>query len=135
MAYWLLKSEPHAYSWDDLVRDGVTGWTGVRNAAAALNLKAMGEGDLALFYHSNIGKECVGVARITRTAYPDPTDASGRHPAVDIAPVRPFARPVTLKQLKADPRFAAMALVRLSRLSVGPVTADEWAAIEALAAA
>ncbi|MFA7439949.1 MAG: EVE domain-containing protein [Sphingomonadaceae bacterium] len=132
MAYWLLKSEPHAYSWDDLVRDGETAWDGVRNYQASNNLKAMQPDDEAFFYHSNVGKEIVGIARITRTAFPDTTDDSGRWVAVGVAPVRPVARPVTLAEMKAMPELEGFALIRQSRLSVVPVSADEWRIITAL---
>lgn len=134
MTHWLLKSEPDAYGWDDLVRDGRTQWTGVRNFQAAANLRAMVVGDEAFFYHSNEGKACVGIMRVVASAYPDPTDATAKFPAVDVAPVKPLPRPVTLAELKADARFADMALVRLSRLSVSPVTLAEWTAILELAA-
>ncbi len=133
MAHWLLKSEPDAYGWDDLVRDGQTAWTGVRNHSAALNLKAMAVGDTAFFYHSNTGKACVGIVRVTRTAYPDPTDDTDRFPAVDVSPVEPLASPVTLAAIKADTALAQMDLVRLSRLSVSAVRDTEWAAILAMA--
>ena len=133
MAHWLLKSEPDAYGWDDLVRDGGTAWTGVRNASAALNLKAMAVGDEAFFYHSNIGKACVGTVRVTRAAYGDPTDATGRFVAIDVAPVVPLTYPVTLAAIKAVPALAGMDLVRLSRLSVSKVSDAEWAAIMTMA--
>ena len=129
MAHWLVKSEPASYGWDDLVKEGRTEWTGVRNHAAALNLKAMEEGDEAFFYHSMTGLEIVGIARVTRTAAPDPTRKDGNWVSVELAPVHPLKTPVTLKSIKADPRFKDMALVRLSRLSVGPVTEEEWAAV------
>jgi predicted RNA-binding protein with PUA-like domain len=131
VAHWLLKSEPASYGWDDLVRDGSTEWTGVKNAAAAINLRAMQVGDEALFYHSVTGLEAVGIAKITRVAAPDPTDA--KWVSVEIAPVRPLAHPVTLKAMKADPRLAEMRMVRQSRLSVSPVTDAEWKAILELA--
>ena len=129
MAYWLLKSEPGSYGWDDLVRDGATEWTGVRNHAAALNLKAMAVGDQAFFYHSMTGLEVVGIARITRAASPDPTAKEGNWVSVEIAPIRPLAHPVTLKAIKADSRLNEMAIVRQSRLSVSAVRDAEWAAI------
>jgi predicted RNA-binding protein with PUA-like domain len=127
--HWLLKSEPFKYSWKRLVRDGRTHWDGVRNHQAANNLRAMRCGDRAFFYHSNEGLEIVGIAEIVREAYPDPGDESGRFVMVDISPVAPVARPVTLQQIKADPRLADLALVRQSRLSVVPVAPQEWAAI------
>ncbi len=129
MAHWLIKSEPDVYGWDDLVREGRTHWNGVRNNTAALNLKAMAVGDTAFFYHSNEGLACVGIVRIVRTAYPDPSDETGRYVMVDVEPVRPLACPVTLKAIKAEPRLAAMELVRQSRLSVAPVRDAEWAII------
>lgn len=129
MAHWLLKSEPFKYSWDDLVRDGRTHWDGVRNHQAALNLKAMAVGDTALFYHSNEGKECIGLVEIVKTAYPDPGDPAGRFVMVDVVPVRPLARPVTLAQMKADGRLNDLALIRQSRLSVVPVNDAHWAII------
>jgi predicted RNA-binding protein with PUA-like domain len=104
-------------------------WNGVRNAQAALNLKAMAVGDEALFYHSNIGKEAVGICRVTKTAYPDPTDETGRWVAVSVAPVRALARPVTLAAMKANPALAEFQLIRQSRLSVVPVRPAEWAEI------
>ena len=131
MAYWLMKSEPHSYSWDQLVADGGTEWDGVRNPAARLHLKAMKPGDEALFYHSGDEKAAVGIMRITREAAPDPKDANWV--SVAVAPVRPLAKPVTLKAMKADPRLAELAMIRQSRLSVSPVRAAEWAAILAMA--
>ncbi len=131
--YWLVKSEPDTYSFDDLVRDGQTVWDGVRNNAAALNLKAMKVGDEVLFYHSGSGPAAVGVAKVTRQAFPDPGDASGRFVAVEIAPVRPLKRPVTLAEVKARPELGDMKIVRQSRLSVSPVTAEEWSTLLAMA--
>jgi predicted RNA-binding protein with PUA-like domain len=133
MAHWLLKSEPFKYAWDRLVADGRTHWDGVRNHQAALNLKAMAVGDRAFFYHSNEGLEIVGICEIVRTAYPDPSDPAGRFVMVDVAPMVPVKTPVTLKQIKADPLLSGMALVRQSRLSVCPVTPEEWARACALA--
>jgi predicted RNA-binding protein with PUA-like domain len=133
MAHWLLKSEPFKYAWDRLVADRRTHWDGVRNHQAALNLKAMAVGDRAFFYHSNEGLEIVGICEIVRTAYPDPSDPAGRFVMVDVAPVVPVKTPVTLKQIKADPLLSGMALVRQSRLSVCPVTPEEWARACALA--
>jgi predicted RNA-binding protein with PUA-like domain len=127
MAYWLLKSEPFVYPWSKLVADGLNGWDGVRNYQAANNLKAMKVGEKAFFYHSNEGLEIVGVAEIVREAYPDTSDPSGRFVMVDIKPVRPVVRPVTLKEMKADPRLAELKLIRQSRLSVVPVGDAEWA--------
>ena len=134
MAHWLMKSEPEAYSWDDLVREGEGTWDGVRNHAAALNLKAMQVGDEALFYHSVIGKEVVGVMTISRPAAPDPTEPEGtRWVAVKVKPVAKLNRPVTLATLKTDPALAGMVMLRQSRLSVSPVGDAEWAAIRELA--
>lgn len=133
MAYWLLKSEPVKYPWSQMVKDGRTHWDGVRNHQASNNLKAMKIGDQAFFYHSNEGLEIVGVVEIVGEYYPDPTDVSGRFGMVDVAPVMPLTQSVTLKTMKADPMLQNMALVRQSRLSVCPVTADEWARVLALA--
>jgi predicted RNA-binding protein with PUA-like domain len=126
MARWLMKSEPFKYSWDDLVRDGSTFWNGVRNNQAALYLKAMEIGDEVLFYHSNEGLAVVGIARVCKTAYPDHTDEKGRFVMVDIEPVRPFARPVTLAEMKAEPALAGMKMFQQFRLSVLPIADDEW---------
>ncbi len=126
MAHWLVKSEPGAYSFEDLQRDGRTVWDGVRNNAAALHLKAMKVGDEVLFYHSQEGLAVVGVARVAREAFPDASDPSGRFVAVELEPVRPLARPVTLAAMKAEPVLADMAMIRQSRLSVSPVTDAEW---------
>lgn len=133
MAYWLLKSEPFKYSWSQMVADGRIHWDGVRNHQAAANLKAMQVGDRAFFYHSNEGKEIVGVVEIARTAYPDPSDETGRFVMVDITPLMPVPIPVTLAAIKADPRLGDFALVRQSRLSVVPVRDGEWAMLCAMA--
>ena len=133
MAHWLLKSEPFKFSWDQLVKDGRTHWDGVRNHQAAINLKAMAVGDTAFFYHSNEGKEIVGVAEIVRTAYPNPTDEAGRFVMVDVVPVKPVKRPVTLAEMKATPALADLALIRQSRLSVVPVSDEHWSIIMAMA--
>jgi len=133
MAYWLLKTEPSAYSWDQLVKDKRTNWSGVRNFQAAANLKAMKKGDRAFFYHSGEGKEIVGVAEIVKEAYPDTTDKSGRFVMVDLVPVEPVKTPVSLASVKATPALKNMPLVRLSRLSVSPVSADEWRIIAKMA--
>jgi predicted RNA-binding protein with PUA-like domain len=127
MAHWLVKSEPDAFSWDQQVQNGTEPWTGVRNALASNNLKAMKRGDRAFFYHSNIGKEIVGVVEVAREAYPDPTDETGRWVCVDLRAVGPLPQPVTLAAIKADPEFADLALVRMSRLSVMPVSDAHWA--------
>jgi predicted RNA-binding protein with PUA-like domain len=134
MAYWLVKSEPHKYAWDDLVRDGRTIWDGVRNHTAAINLRAMKVGDRAFFYHSNEGKEIVGIVEIVREHYIDPKDAAGRFPAVDVTPVEALANPVTLAAIKGDAALAEMELIRQSRLSVAPVRDLEWARILQLSA-
>jgi predicted RNA-binding protein with PUA-like domain len=126
MKYWLLKSEPSAYSWDQLVKDRRTNWSGVRNYQAAINLKAMKQGDRAFFYHSNEGLAIVGTAEIVKESYPDPTDPTGRFVMVDVAPLAPVKMPVTLAQIKAEPKLKEMALVRQGRLSVSPVSAEEW---------
>ena len=131
MARWLLKSEPSAYGWADLVRDGGTRWDGVRNAQAAIHLRAMAPGDEALIYHSMSEKAAVGIARVTGPTEPDGPD--GKWAAVPIEPVSPLPRPVTLAAMKADPRLSALAMIRQSRLSVSPVTPEEWAAILDLA--
>lgn len=133
MAYWLVKSEPNTYAFSDLRRDGKTVWDGVRNHAAALHLKTMQVGDEAFFYHSQDGKEIVGIARVVRAAFPDASDSSGRFVAVELAPVRALGKSVTLADMKAAPALADMAMIRQSRLSVSPVTAAEWAAILAMA--
>jgi predicted RNA-binding protein with PUA-like domain len=133
MRHWLMKSEPSAYSWDDLVRDKHTSWNGVRNFQAANNLKAMKIGDLAFFYHSNEGKAIMGVVEITRAAYPDPSDKAGRFVMVDVRPLMPVKLPVTLAAIKADPRLKSLALLRQSRLSVSPLEPPEWAILAGMA--
>lgn len=133
MAYWLVKSEPFVYSWDQFVKDNSTGWDGVRNYSARIYLRAMKKGDLVFFYHSNEGTEIKGVAKVVKEAYPDPTAKEGEWVSVDLAPVKEFKKPVTLAQVKADKRLAEMALVRISRLSVSPVSEKEWKAIHDLA--
>ncbi|HET6606950.1 MAG TPA: EVE domain-containing protein [Rhodopila sp.] len=125
-AYWLVKSEPDAFSWDQQVANGVEPWTGVRNHMAKNNLKAMKKGDRAFFYHSNIGKEIVGVVEVAREAYPDPTAESGDWVCVDMKAVGPMPKAVTLVDIKADPELADLALVRMSRLSVLPVSEAHW---------
>ena len=127
MNHWLVKSEPDAFSWDQQVANGVEPWTGVRNHQAAANMKAMKKGDLAFFYHSNVGKEIVGVVEVVRESYPDPTaDEGSPWVCVDLKAVAPMPRPVTLAEIKAEPKLAEMALVRMSRLSVMPVSAEHW---------
>ena len=130
--YWLVKSEPDTYAWTDLVRDGNTDWTGVRNFAARLHLKAMRPGDRVFFYESQGPKAIVGLAQVTRVAFPDPTADEAGWVAVELKAVKPFAKPVTLAQIKAEPALANMALVRISRLSVQPVTPAEFARVEKL---
>lgn len=125
MAYWLAKSEPSTYSWDQLAKDKQTVWDGVRNYAARLHLRAMKKGDEVLFYHSNEGTEIVGIAKVAKEAYQDPTTKDDWS-AVDLKPHKKLKKPVTLAQVKADKRIANMALVRLGRLSVQPVTEEEW---------
>lgn len=129
MAHWLVKSEPNKYSFEDLQRDGKTVWDGVRNNAAALHLKAMKLGDEVLYYHSQEGLAVVGIARVVREAFPDPTDAASRFVAVELAPVRPLPKPVTLADIKANPALSGMTMLREFRLSVSPVKPDEWTAI------
>jgi predicted RNA-binding protein with PUA-like domain len=130
MGHWLMKSEPGSYSWDDLERDGSTEWDGVRNPAARLHLRGMKKGDEAFFYHSGDQRQIVGVMRVAREAQPDPKDANWVSVAVE--PVRALG-PVTLKQIRAEPKLAKMELIRQSRLSVAPVRDDEWGAILELA--
>ena len=125
-SYWLMKSEPDAYSWDDLVAEGEGTWDGVRNHRAANNLRTMKVGDRAFFYHSNIGKEIVGIVEISQAGLADPTDPEGKWAAVKVKPVRKLAHPVTLKAIKDNPALAEMELVRLSRLSVAAITPEEW---------
>ncbi len=124
MNYWMVKQEPDAYSWDDFVAEGKTDWTGVRNYQARNNLKAMKKGDRALFYHSNIGKEVVGIATVSRTEFPDPTDE--KWVAVELTPSKPLKKPVTLAAMKANLALANLGLIRQSQLSVSPVTTDEF---------
>lgn len=126
MAYWLVKSEPSTYSWDDLMKEKQTCWSGVRNYAARLHLRSMKKGDEAFFYHSNEGTDIVGIVKVVKEFYQDPTTNDERWVAVDLKPVRKLKTSVTLAQIKADKRLAEMALVRLGRLSVQPVTDAEW---------
>ena len=135
MAYWLLKSEPGSWSWQQQVETGTTSWDGVRNHQAINNLKAMRPGDRALFYHSGETREIVGIVEVTRPYYPDPRDASGRFGMVDVQTIGPLARPVTLAAVKADPRLQNLALVRHSRLSVMPIDDEAWEIISAMGAA
>ena len=126
MAYWLIKSEPYEYSWDQLVQDKSTDWSGVRNYSARNNLRAMKKGDLAFYYHSNKGLEIVGIAKVLREYYPDPTATEGDWSAVEFGPHKALKQPVSLKTIKQDPFFKDMDLVRLGRLSVGKVTPEEF---------
>ena len=126
MAYWLIKSEPSVYSWDQFVKDKQTFWSGVRNYAARINLRAMKKGDEVLYYHSNEGVEIVGIAKVVKEAYQDPTIDDDRWVAVDIKAVKKLKKPVSLETLKKDKRFANMDLVRLGRLSVQTVKPEEW---------
>jgi predicted RNA-binding protein with PUA-like domain len=124
--FWLVKSEPSAYSWANLVADGKTAWTGVRNYTARNNLRTMRKGDAVLFYHSVAGKEIVGIAKVVREAYPDPTAKEGEWSAVDLAPEKALPKPVTLDAIKQNSKLKEMALLRLSRLSVQPVTSAQF---------
>jgi predicted RNA-binding protein with PUA-like domain len=128
MAYWLVKTEPDTFSWEHQVKKGAKGepWTGVRNFTARTNLKTMKVGDRAFFYHSNIGKEIVGIVEVIREHYRDPSDPKGVFLAVDVKAIEPLPKPVTLVAIKAEPRLKDMALVKYSRLSVQPVTPQEW---------
>jgi len=126
---WLMKSEPDAYSWDDLVAEGEGTWDGVRNHRAANNMRAMQVGDQAFFYHSNIGKEIVGIIEISQSGLTDPTDPEGKWACVKVKPVRKLARPVTLAEIKARPDLQDMELIRLGRLSVAELKPEEWAKV------
>ncbi|HEY8734031.1 MAG TPA: EVE domain-containing protein [Puia sp.] len=126
MSHWLIKSEPEVYSWDQLVEDKKTRWDGIRNYAARLHLRNMKKGDEVFFYHSNQGTEIVGIASVLKEAYPDPTSTDPAWFAVDIKPLRKLKKPVSLDLIKKEKKLASMALVRISRLSVQPVTEDEW---------
>ena len=132
---WLVKEEPTHYSFDDLVKDGRTSWTGVRNPVAQKNIRSMKEGDRIFFYHTGDVKAVVGIAKAAGAPYPDPGDKEGKLYAIDIVPVKKLKSPVTLAAVKADKFFASFALVRISRLSVMPVTDDEWKRIETMAGA
>lgn len=136
MAYWLFKTEPGTWSWDDQMRKlpGGEGWNGVRNHQAANNMRAMKVGDLGFFYHSVDERAIVGIVKVTREFHPDPTDKSGKFGMVEVTAVKPVGRPVTLAEIKADGRFADLALVRQSRLSVVPISPEHWQALCAMAA-
>jgi predicted RNA-binding protein with PUA-like domain len=131
---WLFKEEPSHYSYDDLVRDGKTSWTGVRNPVAQKHLRSVSNGDRIFFYHTGNEKAVIGIARAAAAAYPDPADNSGKLYAVDVVPVKKLAHPVTLAAVKADKSFASFALTRIPRLSVMPVTDDQWDRIVAMSA-
>lgn len=133
MAYWLFKSEPSSWSWDDQVKKGVEHWDGVRNYQADNNMKAMKIGDRGFFYHSVGEKAIVGIVEVVREHYPDPSDPSGRFGMVDVKTVKPVKRKVTLAEIKADGRFADLALVRQSRLSVSPISEEHWRALSEMA--
>lgn len=133
MKHWLVKSEPSAYSWDDLVKDGKTAWTGVRNYQARINLREMKVGDRVLFYHSVVGKEIVGQAEVCRESYPDPTAKEEGWICVDLKPLKPLPKAVSLEAIKAEKSLAEIKLLRQSRLSVMPLSATEYKTIIALA--
>jgi predicted RNA-binding protein with PUA-like domain len=132
MNYWLVKSEPDVYSWEQLQKDGETQWTGVRNYAARLHLRGMKKGDEVFFYHSNTGLEIVGIAKVSKEAYPDPTADDDTWSAVDIKPFKSLKKPVPLSLMKADKTLKNMPLIRIGRLSVMPITADEYEKVMAL---
>jgi predicted RNA-binding protein with PUA-like domain len=133
MNYWLVKSEPSVYSWEAFVKDGKTSWDGIRNYAARNHLQAMKKGDEVFFYHSNEGLEIVGIAKVIKEAYADPTTDEKVWVVVDLKPLKRLKKPVTLKQIKETPALKEMALVRLGRLSVQPVTSSEWQVILSMA--
>ncbi len=133
MSYWLVKSEPNVYGWNEFVKEKQTFWSGVRNYSARIHLKAMKKGDEVLFYHSNEGMEIVGIAKVIKEFYQDPTTEDTNWVAVDLKPVKKLKKSVTLSQIKADKRLGDMALVRLGRLSVQPVTEKEWKIVMELA--
>jgi predicted RNA-binding protein with PUA-like domain len=126
MQYWLVKQEPEAYSWQNLVKDGRTAWTGVRSFAARLHLRAMKKGDQVLYYHSVSEKQIVGIARVEKETYPDPTATEGDWSCVDLAPFKPLRQPVTLAVIKSDKVLQKMPLIRISRLSVMPITREQF---------
>lgn len=133
MSYWLVKSEPFKYSWDQFEKDKITHWDGVRNYAARNNLRSMKKGEKVLFYHSNEGVEIIGIAQVVKEAYQDPTTSDEAWVVVDLKPVKRLKKTVPLSMIKSDPRLASMALVKLSRLSVQPVTEEEWETVMELA--
>ncbi|MEY2428946.1 MAG: hypothetical protein QOJ40_1831 [Verrucomicrobiota bacterium] len=126
MRYWLVKSEPSAYSWDTLVKEGRTAWTGVRNFTARNNLRTMERGDLVFFYHSVVGKQVMGIARVEKEAYRDPTATEGDWSCVDLVPVKPLKKPVNLETMKSDPILKHLPLLKQSRLSVSPLSRDQF---------
>jgi predicted RNA-binding protein with PUA-like domain len=132
-SHWLVKSEPAKYGFNDLLRDGKTVWDGVRNNQAAIYLRTMKVGDEVFYYHSQEGLAVVGIAKVVRESFPDPTDPTGRFVAMELAPVRPLPKPVTLADIKATPALAGMTMLRLFRLSVTPITPDEWRVIREMA--
>ena len=131
--FWLVKQEPTAYAWSAFVKDGRAAWTGVRNFQARNNLRAMRKGDRVFYYHSVVGKEVVGIAQVATEAYPDPIAKEGDWSCVDLTPVKPLPRAVTLEEIKANPKLKNMLLVRNARISVSPVTAEDFTEIERLA--
>ncbi len=133
MKYWLLKTEPQSYSWEQLVKDKVTNWSGVRSPAGRANLMKMKPGDRAFFYHTGEERQVVGVCEVVRESYPDPSDETGKFVQVDIRAIAPVPRPVTLGAIKAEPKLAEMRLVREGRLSVSPVTTEEWHLVSKMA--
>ena len=126
MRYWLVKSEPSAYSWDTLVKEGRTAWTGVRNFTARNNLRTMKRGDLVFFYHSIVGKQVIGIARVEKEAYRDPTATEGDWSCVDLVPVKPLKNPVNLETMKSDPILKHLPLLKQSRLSVSPLSREQF---------
>ena len=133
MNYWLVKSEPEVYSWEQFKKDGETQWTGVRNYAARIHLRAMKKGDEVFFYHSNTGMEIVGIAKVSKEAYPDPTADDDKWSAVDLKPLKTLKKPVPLSVMKADKSLKNMPLIRIGRLSVMPLTAEEHKRVMELA--
>ena len=133
MQYWLLKTEPQSYSWDQLVKDKITNWSGVRSPAGRANLTKMKKGDRAFFYHTGDERQVVGVCEVVRESYPDPSDETGKFVQVDVRAIAPVPHRVTLAAIKAEPKLAEMRLVREGRLSVSPVTPEEWRLVSKMA--
>jgi predicted RNA-binding protein with PUA-like domain len=133
MNYWLLKTEPDSYSWEQLVKDKTTNWSGVRSPAGRANLMKMKKGDRAFFYHTGDERQVVGICEVVKESYPDPSDETGKFVQVDVRAVAPVPHPVTLAAIKAEPKLAAMRLVREGRLSVSPVTPEEWHLVSKMA--